>query len=144
MKWTLPNILTVLRLLAAQTGLNLVADDTIDRRVTLKLRDVPWHQILDLTVRLYGLRAERDGNVLLVLPSDHVAFRRDPEVRDPGPRQMRLIRIRYAEAEDLAPIVERMALSGGGDLSVDERTNTLIVRDHPANIAAAIRLIGHD
>lgn len=138
------HLANVLRMMADDTGLNVILDPAVDRKITLKLGQVTWRQFLDLSLRLYGLRAEYQGNVVMIAPQDSAAFRPLAPPRDESPIETRMIRVRYADAKNLAAILERSVLSADGTVSVDERTSTLILRDHPERIAEAIRVIGHD
>lgn len=138
------HLANVLRMMADDTGLNVILDPAVDRKITLKLGQVTWRQFLDLSLRLYGLRAEYQGNVVMIAPQDSAAFRAAEPRRDESPVETRMIQVRYADGKNLAAILERSVLSQDGTVSVDERTNTLILRDHPDRIAEAIRVIGHD
>ena len=138
------HLANILRMMADDTGLNVILDPAVDRKITLRLGNVTWRQFLDLSLELYGLRAEYQGNVVMIAPSDSAAFRATEPRRDESPIETRLVQVRYAEGKNLAAILERSVLSKDGTVSVDERTNTLILRDHPTRIAEAIRVIGHD
>ncbi len=138
------HLANVLRMMADDTGLNVILDPAVDRKITLKLGQVTWRQFLELSLRLYGLRAEYQGNVVMIAPQESAAFRPLTPAREESPLETRQVQVRYAEARSLATILERTVLSKEGTVSVDERTNTLILRDHPARIAEAIRVIGHD
>ncbi len=138
------HLANILRMMAEDTGLNVILDPAVDRKITLKLGNVTWRQFLDLSLKLYGLRAEYEGNVVLVAPSDSAAFRATEPRRDTSPVETRMVRVRYADGKNLAAILTHSVLSTDGNVSVDERTNTLIIQDHPQRIAEAIRLIGHD
>lgn len=139
------HLTNVLRMMADDTGLNVILDPAVDRKITLKLGNVTWRQFLDLSLKLYGLRAEYQGNVVLVAPGDSAAFRR-PEPSYTGDRFpiLKLVPVRYADAKQLGALVQRTVLSKEGWLEVDERTNTLLIKDYPERIDEAVRLIGHD
>ena len=130
---------TVLQVLADFSGVNLVASDAVQGKVTLRLQDVPWDQALDLVLRSKGLEQRRDGNVLLVAPIAELA----------GSAQSRreLIPIHHAKATDIAELFHTLMAhdAGGashGALSVDERTNTLVASQSPERLEELRRLIG--
>ncbi len=138
------HLVNVLRMMADDTGLNVIVDPAVDRRITLKLTNVSWQQFLDMSLKLYGLRADHEGNVVLIAPIDSNAFRATEPRRDESPIETRMVRVRYADGKNLAAILTHSVLSNEGNVSVDERTNTLIIQDHSKRIDEAVRLIGHD
>lgn len=124
----------VLRMLADMGRLNLVVDDEVQGTVTLKLRDVPWKQALDTVLASKGLGCEQQGSVLRVAPlrklQQEAALRTElKQAREQeAPLQTYFIPVNYAQASDLVPHVQAQ-LSPRGRVSVDARTNTLIVTD---------------
>ena len=136
----------VLQLIADFAGLNLVAGDDVEGDMTLRLADVPWDQALDLVLATNGLGKQRSEDVLLVAPAAAIAERErhEAEMRAAlaasAPLETRFIRIRYAEAGDLAALFgaegQDAALSERGRVLVDERTNSLILTDSAANLDA--------
>lgn len=137
---------SVLQLIADFTNLNLVASDTVDGRITLRLQNVPWDQALDLILKTKGLDKRQIGNVLMVAPADEMANRERLElensrqVAELAPLQTEFIQVNYAKAVNVAELMsaEQGLLSSRGSVSVDERTNTLLVQD-TANKLDAIR-----
>lgn len=133
---------SVLQLIADFTGLNLVASDTVEGKITLRLQNVPWDQALDLILKTKGLDKRQVGNVLLVAPADEIAQREALElesqrkVEELAPLRSEYIRINYAKAEDLTTLIqaEGSLLSGRGSITYDERTNTIIVQDTVAKL----------
>lgn len=126
----------MLQVLAEYAGVNLVASDAVQGSVTLRLQDVPWDQALDLVLRSKGLSRRQEGNVLLVAPAAEFAAQsadaRVSQVLDAQlqPLRRELLPIHYAKAADLAQLLLASLEGGGiptGSLSVDERTNTLVV-----------------
>lgn len=133
---------SVLQLIADFTDLNLVASDTVSGRITLRLQSVPWDQALDLILKTKGLDKRQVGNVLLVAPADEIAAREKQELEAQkqlaslAPLRTEYISINYARAEQLQGLI---TAQGGGDgsslvsergsVTVDQRTNTLIVQD---------------
>jgi type IV pilus assembly protein PilQ len=131
---TRANIHDVLRLLADVGKMNLVVADEVQGSVTLTLRNVPWTEALGVVLASHGLGMERRGNILRVAPLK--ALQEEAESRallkkaheELAPLQTFLIPVNYAKAADLLPHVKDV-LSPRGSVSVDVRTNTLIVTD---------------
>ncbi|MFZ5934952.1 MULTISPECIES: type IV pilus secretin PilQ [Pseudomonas] len=140
---------SVLQVLADYAGINLVASDTVQGNVTLRLQEVPWDQALELVLRSKGLARREEGNVLLVAPAVELAEQsrgtRIGQVLDAQlqPLRRELLPIHHAKASDLAELLlETLAddgiLTGRGSLSVDARTNTLVAHQ-PADRLAELR-----
>jgi len=128
---------SVLQLLADFTGLNVVVSDSVQGSVTLRLKEVPWDQALDIILRSKGLDKRRKGNVIFVAPREEIAAREQARLEaqkkqeELAPLRNEYIQVNYAKAADLAEIVKSEntnLLSERGKVSVDERTNTLLVR----------------
>lgn len=125
----------VLRLLAEVGGFNLAVDPGVSCDATLKLKQVPWPQVLDLVLRTCGLEQERLGENLVRVASAE-ELRKEYEARRKyqeekalaGPLETRYVRLAYAKARELAPVLSKF-LSPRGSVVFDERTNTLIVTD---------------
>ncbi|MBI1731639.1 MAG: type IV pilus secretin PilQ [Gammaproteobacteria bacterium] len=135
----------VLQLIADFTGLNLVASDTVSGNVTLRLKNVPWDQALDIILRARGLGMRQDGNVMMVAPQEEIAAREKLElesqkqVEELAPLRTEFVQINYAKASDLAALIqseENNLLSERGNVSIDDRTNTLIIQDVAASLEA--------
>lgn len=128
---------SVLQLIADFTSLNLVASDSVNGKITLRLQNVPWDQALDLILKTKGLDKRTIGNVMLVAPADEIAQRERLEMESNTQSeklaQLRseFIQINYAKAADMLTLVSgaNKLLSERGRASVDSRTNTLIVMD---------------
>jgi type IV pilus assembly protein PilQ len=125
----------VLAVLAEVGGFNLAVDSGVSCRATLKLKQVPWPRVLELALRTCGLEQEWLGeNVVRVASAE--AIRKEYEDRRKyreekalaGPLETRYVRLAYARARELAPILAK-SLSPRGSVVFDERTNTLIVTD---------------
>lgn len=135
---------SVLQLIADFTNLNLVASDTVDGRITLRLQNVPWDQALDLILKTKGLDKRQVGNVLMVAPADEIANRERLELENSrqiselAPLQTEFIQVNYAKAKDVSELLsaEQGLLSSRGSVSVDERTNTLLIQDTAAKLDA--------
>ena len=124
----------VLRLLADVSGKNLVYGEEVKGKITLKLKNVPWSQALKVVLQTKGLGAEHDGNVIRIalqtdLDAEEQARLDLAAARElKGPLATRIIPVSYANAKELAEQIKPL-LSPRGTLSVDTRTNTIIVRD---------------
>jgi type IV pilus assembly protein PilQ len=124
----------ILRLIAQVSNLNIVAADDVQGKVTLYLKNVPWDQALDIILQAKGLGKERIGNVLRIAKltdlekefQEKISAKKTAEELEP--RKTVYIPINYTTAEDLSVKVKPI-LSPRGSVSVDERTNTLIVKD---------------
>ena len=135
----------VLQLLAETGGVNMVVSDSVHSNVTLQLRDVPWDQVLDIILTTKGLDMRRNGNVIIVAPPEELSARDQAALDEQIQRQQqeplhtRFLQINYAKAADLANLI----LGGGrnpltstrGSVTIDERTNTLLVQDIADRIA---------
>ena len=140
----------VLQQIADFAGLNLVVGDDVAGDMTLRLADVPWDEALDIVLATNGLGQRRSGNVLLVAPAATLAEqeRLEAEARralaELAPLETRFVRVRYADALALAALLgsdSALALSERGLVLVDERTNSLILTDTAANLAAVEDMI---
>lgn len=128
----------VLQLLADFTSLNVVVSDSVQGNITLRLKNTPWDQALDIILKTKGLAMRKNGSVMLVAPSDEIASREKLELEalkqlsELAPLRSELIQVNYAKATDLSELLKsetNSLLSERGNVTVDERTNTLLVRD---------------
>ena len=143
----------VLQLIADFTELNLVASDTVSGRITLRLQNVPWDQALELVLKTKGLDKRQIGNVLMVAPAAEIAERERQEIEsnkqiaELAPLQSEFVRIRYAQAQQIVGLFQAGSEDGGslisqrGSVVVDARTNSLIITDTAAKLAAIRELI---
>lgn len=132
------DVRSVLQLIADFTDLNLVASDTVQGNITLRLQNVPWDQALDLVLKTKGLDKRKLGNVLLVAPADEIAARERQEleaqkqIAELAPLRRELIQVNYAKAADIAKLFQSVTSSGEekensrGSITVDDRTNSII------------------
>jgi type IV pilus assembly protein PilQ len=144
---------SVLQLIADFTSLNLVASDTVSGRITLRLQNVPWDQALELILKTKGLDKRTSGNVMLVAPADEIAARERLELEAANQNEQLVqlrseyIQVSYAKAADLQTMItsgintnntagsaSNSLLSPRGSVSIDARTNTLIIQDIPKKI----------
>jgi type IV pilus assembly protein PilQ len=136
----------VLQLIADFTDLNLITSDTVKGNVTLRLKNVPWDQALDIILRSKGLAMIKDGNVISVAPAEELAARSklDQTIEAQAPLISDSIQINYAKAADFTKLLktkDNSLLSERGSVSVDARTNKLLIRDTAKNIAAMTELV---
>ena len=134
---------SVLQLLADFTGLNMVVSDSVTGRITLRLKNVPWDQAMDIILKTKGLSQRRNDNVILVAPTEEITAREKLElesqqqIEDLAPLQSELIQVNYAKADVFAELLkseENRLLSERGNVTVDERTNTLLIQDTAAKL----------
>lgn len=134
----------VLQLLADFTGKNLVAADTVAGNITLRLQNVPWDQALDIILTTKGLGKREDGNVMWIAPAEEIAAREQAEfearqkLEELVPLYTEFMSINFAKASDVATLLvneDRKVLTERGNVTVDERTNTLIVNDTERKLA---------
>lgn len=161
---------SVLQLIADFTGLNVVVSDSVSGNITLRLQDVPWDQALDIILQTKGLDMRRQGNVILVAPATEISAYERQELEAQAqlsklkPIRSEFIQVNYAKAQDIASLLTSGAVTvkgnantgefeatGNGDtlallsergtVTVDERTNTLIVQDTADNLAQIRQLV---
>ncbi|MDQ0124506.1 type IV pilus assembly protein PilQ [Pseudomonas lini] len=131
------DVRSVLQLIADFTNLNLVASDTVQGGITLRLQNVPWDQALDLVLKTKGLDKRKIGNVLLVAPADEIAARERQElesqkqIAELAPLRRELLQVNYAKAKDIAELFKSVTNKQAetderGSITVDERTNNII------------------
>jgi len=152
----------ILQILADFSNFNLVASDTVQGRITLRLENVPWDQALALVLKTKGLDKRLDGNVMMVAPAAEIAERERQELstkkqlEELAPLRTEYLRVRYANAKDMFALFKgRSGGSGGsggnqstgsvlserGQAIVDERTNSIIVTDTADRIEQFRRLV---
>jgi len=141
---------SVLQLLADFTGLNVVVSDSVGGTLTLRLKNVPWDQALDIILRTEGLAQRRNGNVIFIAPQQEIAQREQQQLaaaqqkQELAPLRTEYIQVNYAKAADLASIMQSEGtslLSDRASVTVDQRTNTLLVRDTSNNLEQARQLV---
>lgn len=141
---------TVLQIIADFTGFNLVASDDVQGSITLRLKNVPWDQALEIVLKSQGLAKRQMGNVLMVGPSDQMAAREkleleaNKQVEEYAPLTTEFVQVKYAKARDLLALIasEKGMLTERGTASVDERTNTILIKDTAQSIEAIRRAVG--
>ncbi|WP_455925165.1 type IV pilus secretin PilQ [Pseudomonas putida] len=135
------DVRSVLQLIADFTNLNLVASDTVQGGITLRLQNVPWDQALDLVLKTKNLDKRKIGNVLLVAPAAEIAARERQElesqkqIEELAPLRRELLQVNYAKASDIAKLFQSVTNSSSktgtktderGSITVDDRTNNII------------------
>ncbi|MEM7564906.1 MAG: type IV pilus secretin PilQ, partial [Pseudomonadota bacterium] len=142
---------SVLQLLADFTGLNLVVSDSVEGNLTLRLKNVPWDQAMDIILKTKGLDQRKAGNVILIAPTDEIAAREKLElesrkqVEELERLRTEFIKVNYAKAADIADLLNKednKILSPRGSVSVDERTNILLVKDTNSSLGSVRTLLG--
>lgn len=143
---------SVLQLIADFTGSNIVVSDTVTGNITLRLQNVPWDQALDIVLKTKGLAMRKNNDVILVAPSEEMAAREKLElesqkqIEELAPLYSEYIQVNYAKASDLATLLKgeegNSMLSERGSVSIDERTNTLLLRDTAEKLADIRKLVG--
>ncbi len=140
------DIAHVVRLIADVSGLNIVLGDNVKGEVTMSLMDVPWDQALDTLLQINNLGQTRKGNIILIATLEDIVRQKDQEARAKENESRaedlatRVITVNYSTAKDLAPSIKKL-LSPRGDLTVDDRTNTIIVKDIQRHLDQADELV---
>ena len=146
------DVRSVLQLLADTSGQNIVVSDSVTGNLTLRLQNVPWDQALDIVLRTKGLDKRRQDNVIIIGPTDELASREKAElaahkeVQELSPVHTEFLQVNYAKVADLSKLIKAgtgkdSMLSPRGSLSVDERTNTLLVQDTSDRLQDIRRLV---
>lgn len=145
----------ILEVLGQHTNTNIIASDTVSGNITLRLIEVPWDQALDIILKSKNLDKRSNGNVVWVAPSSELASQEAAELEaiqknaELAPLRTEYIRLNYAKAQDLRMMIEAQnsrntgrndtdsgsLLSSRGTVTIDARTNTLIIKDTSASIA---------
>ncbi|MDE3010975.1 MAG: type IV pilus secretin PilQ [Pseudomonadota bacterium] len=143
-------IRNVLQVIADFTGLNIIASDSVNGSITLRLKDVPWDQALDIILQTRGLTMKREGNVVLISPAEELAAKEKAALEvqnarnDLEPVHTELVQLNYQRGEDILKLItsdKQSMLSKRGSATVDTRTNTLFLHDTDARIEEIRRLI---
>ncbi len=141
----------VLQLLAETSGRNIVVSDTVQGNVTLRLRNVPWDQALDIVMTTKGLDMRQNGNVIIVAPAEEIAARETADleakqaITELEPLYSEFLQVNYAKASDLSTLIagdaDNTLLSDRGSIAVDDRTNTLLVQDTAERLQNIRRMV---
>ena len=141
----------VLQLIADYNQFNLVVSDSVEGNLTLRLDGVPWQQVLDIILQVKGLDKRVDGNVILVAPKDELDLREKQQLekqkleKEIGELSSEIIKVNFAKASDIAEMINGEGnismLSDRGSMTIDERTNSLLIRELPENIEVIREII---
>jgi type IV pilus assembly protein PilQ len=137
----------VLRLIAEVSDLNIIAADDVDGKVTIRLVDVPWDQALDVILLTKGLGFVRVGSVLRIAPAELLKQEEEARLQERRAREkledlvVKLQPVNYADVKEIAKMVKKLLTPNRGSVDVDERTNTVIIKDIASVIDEATALI---
>ncbi len=140
----------VLNVIADFTDLNIITSDTVTGSITLRLKDVPWDQALEIILQTRGLDSRRSGNVIWIAPRDELATREKlalesaQQINDLEQTRTESFQMNYQKAVDVAKLLSDPAqrlLSKRGSAVVDARTNTLFVQDTPSRLEEVRKLV---
>ena len=141
----------VLQLIADYNDFNLVVSDSVSGNLTLRLDGVPWQQVLDIILQVKGLDKRVDGNVILVAPRAELDLREQQALeksrleQELGELKSEIIKINFAKATDIADMIGGdgtvSMLSDRGSITIDERTNSLLIRELAENISVIREII---
>lgn len=140
------DIANVIRLIADVSNLNIVLGEDVKGKVTLKLINVPWDQALDIILKMNNFGQIRDGNIIRIATLTNIARQQDEEAHAKETKikaedlLTRIIHVNYGKAAELTESVKKL-LSSRGDITIDARTNTLIVKDIEKNLDEVSRLV---
>jgi len=140
----------ILKVLGDVSGQNMVVSESVKGNFTLRLQDVPWDQALDIVMRSKGLDMRKQGNVMIIGPAAEIAAREKEilsskkEIQELAPLRTDFLQVNYAKASDLAALIkakDNTLLSERGNVSIDERTNTLLLQDTAERLGEIRRLV---
>ncbi len=144
------DVRAILKVLADISGQNMVVSESVKGNFTLRLQDVPWDHALDIVMRSKGLDMRKQGNVMIIGPAAEIAAREKEilaskkEVQELSPLRTDFLQVNYAKAADLAALLkakDNALLSERGNVSIDERTNTLLLQDTADRLAQIRSLV---
>lgn len=144
------DVRAVLQVIADFTDFNIITSDTVGGSLTLRLKDVPWDQALDIILQAKGLDMRKNGNVIWIAPRDELAAKEKlqlesrQQITDLEPVRTETFQLNYHKAKtvfDFLKNKDQTALSKRGSVIVDERTNKLFVTDVPSRLEDVRRLI---
>jgi type IV pilus assembly protein PilQ len=140
----------VLQVIADFTGLNIITSDTVSGSLTLRLKDIPWDQALDIIMQTKGLDMRKNGNVVLIAPREELAVKEKQQlesmqqINDLEPLQTEMFQLNYQKADAIKALIsdkDGKFLSKRGTAVVDARTNILFVQDTGGRLEEVRRLI---
>ena len=140
----------ILNVIADFTDLNVITSDSVAGNITLRLKDVPWDQALEIILQTRGLDSRRNGNVIWIAPRDELATREKlalesaAQINDLEQTRTEAFAMSYQKAADVAKLLSdktQPILSKRGSAVVDARTNTLFVQDTPTRLEEVRKLL---
>ncbi len=144
------DVRSLLQIIADVAQTNMVVSDSVTGQIAMRLQNVPWDQALDIILRTKGLGSRKTGNVILVAPLDEIAQREKAELENEKQKvqlaalRSEIIQVNYAKASELASLIkskDNSVLSERGSVTVDERTNTLLVLETRDKLAEVRTLV---
>ncbi len=144
------DVRSVLQVIADFTGFNIITSDTVSGNLTLRLKDVPWDQALDIIMQSKGLSQRKTGNVIWIAPTEEIAAKdklkleAGQQIEDLEQLQTEVFALRYQKADALKALIsdaKQKILSKRGSAVVDVRTNTLFVQDTPRHLEEVQRIV---
>ncbi|HRO38155.1 type IV pilus secretin PilQ [Thauera sp.] len=144
------DVRSVLQVIADFTDFNIITSDSVQGNLTLRLKDVPWDQALDIILQAKGLDMRKNGNVIWIAPGDELAAREKlqleakAQINDLEPLQTESFQINYHKAKEIFDFLkskDQTMLSKRGSVVVDERSNKVFVTDVGARLQALRRLV---
>lgn len=144
------DVRSVLQVIADFTGFNIITSDTVTGNLTLRLKDVPWDQALDIIMQSKGLSLRKTGNVIWIAPSEEVAAKEkllleaDQQIEDLEPMRTEVFTLKYQKADALKNLIsdpKQKILSKRGSAVVDVRTNTVFVQDTTRHLEEVQKII---
>jgi type IV pilus assembly protein PilQ len=144
------DVRSLLQVIADFTNLNIITSDSVGGTITLRLKDVPWDQALDIILQTKGLDMRKNGNVLLVAPRDEIATKEKLElesrnqIQDLEPLRSEAFVVNYQKADEVRRLLvdgQQRLLSKRGTVAVDPRTNQLFVQDTVSRLEEVRRLL---
>ena len=144
------DVRSVLQVIADFTGLNIITSDTVQGNLTLRLKDIPWDQALDIIMQTKGLDMRKNGNVVLIAPREELALKEkqqlesQAQISDLEPLQTEMFQLNYQKAAEVQRLLsdeKQKFLSKRGSAVVDPRTNILFVQDTGVRLEEVRRLI---
>jgi type IV pilus assembly protein PilQ len=144
------DIRVLLQIIAKNSGLNFIIGDAIKGNITLTLKDVTWQQALDVIIQTHALGSRQVGNVIFISTIDEITsteaklYQSETALANLAPIKSALIRLKYTSAENIANLLKGQnsnLLTPRGEIAVDSRTNSLLIRDTGASISDVRRAV---
>jgi type IV pilus assembly protein PilQ len=140
------DLVNVLRLFADVANINIVISPDVKGKVTVRMVNIPWDQAMDIILKMNGLGYVHEGNILRIASHTSLAKESEEETKAREAKKKaenlvtRILTINYSTAKGIEPTLKK-SLSARGEIVVDERTNTVIVKDIAANVDEVVTLV---